>query len=105
MWQVLSGVFLGSSLGSNDASNVFGTAVASRMVKFWTAAVLCSVFNLFAAASTAGAGDLDNKDEDRFREFVTSSTSIFAIIARYDDRRPIRKICNYIATPTRQGDE
>jgi len=49
MWQVLAGVFLGWSLGSNDASNVFGTAVASRMVRFWTAAILCSVFVILGA--------------------------------------------------------
>lgn len=49
MWQVISGVFLGWSLGANDASNVFGTAVASRMVKFSTAAVLCSVFVVLGA--------------------------------------------------------
>ena len=33
-----SGLFLGWSLGANDASNVFGTAVASRMIRFATAA-------------------------------------------------------------------
>ncbi len=49
MWQVVSGAFLGWSLGSNDASNVFGTAVASRMVSFWTAAILCSVFVVLGA--------------------------------------------------------
>ncbi len=49
MWQVISGIFLGWSLGSNDASNVFGTAVASRMVRFWTAAILCSVFVVLGA--------------------------------------------------------
>ena len=49
MWQVIAGIFLGWSLGSNDASNVFGTAVASRMVRFWTAAVLCSVFVILGA--------------------------------------------------------
>jgi inorganic phosphate transporter, PiT family len=49
MWQVISGIFLGWSLGSNDASNVFGTAVASRMVRFWTAAILCSVFVVIGA--------------------------------------------------------
>ncbi len=56
MWQVLSGVFLGWSLGSNDASNVFGTAVASRMVKFWTAAILCTVFVILGAMLEGGAG-------------------------------------------------
>ena len=49
MWQVLAGVFLGWSLGANDAANVFGTAVASRMVRFWTAAILCSVFVILGA--------------------------------------------------------
>ncbi|MFQ5859383.1 MAG: inorganic phosphate transporter [Anaerolineae bacterium] len=39
-----SGLFLGWSLGANDAANVFGTAVASRMVRFSTAASLCAAF-------------------------------------------------------------
>ncbi|MFQ5850600.1 MAG: inorganic phosphate transporter [Candidatus Binatia bacterium] len=39
-----SGLFLGWSLGANDAANVFGTAVASHMVRFSTAATLTSVF-------------------------------------------------------------
>ncbi len=51
-----SGLFLGWSLGANDASNVFGTAVASRMVKFRTAALVCSLFVIIGAvASGAGA--------------------------------------------------
>lgn len=53
MWRLFSAVFLGWSLGANDASNVFGTAVSSRMVRFWTAAVLCSVF-VIAGAVTLG---------------------------------------------------
>ena len=44
-----SGLFLGWSLGANDASNVYGTAVASRMVKFKTAALLCSIFLMLGA--------------------------------------------------------
>ncbi len=50
-----SGLFLGWSLGANDASNVFGTAVGSRMVRFSTAAVICSVFVIIGSV-TAGAG-------------------------------------------------
>lgn len=38
-----SGLFLGWSLGANDAANVFGTAVASRMIKFRTAAIIITV--------------------------------------------------------------
>ena len=50
-----SGLFLGWSLGANDASNVFGTAVGSRMVRFSTAALICSVFVIIGSV-TAGAG-------------------------------------------------
>lgn len=50
-----SGLFLGWSLGANDAANVFGTAVGSRMVTFTTAAVLCSVFVILGAV-ISGAG-------------------------------------------------
>lgn len=50
-----SGLFLGWSLGANDASNVFGTAVGSRMIRFKTAAVICSVC-LMLGAVISGAG-------------------------------------------------
>ena len=50
-----SGLFLGWSLGANDASNVFGTAVATRMVKFKTAALVCSIF-ICLGAVISGVG-------------------------------------------------
>lgn len=56
MWQLLSAVFLGWSLGANNAANVFGTAVASRMIRFWTAAVVCAVFVLLGALLQGQAG-------------------------------------------------
>lgn len=49
MLPLLGGIFLGWSLGANDAANVFGAAVAARMVKFWTAAILASVFVILGA--------------------------------------------------------
>ena len=39
-----SGLFLGWSLGANDAANIFGTAVGTKMIKFKTAALICSMF-------------------------------------------------------------
>ncbi len=39
-----SGLFLGWTLGANDAANLFGTAVASHMVRFRTAAKLAALF-------------------------------------------------------------
>jgi len=50
-----SGLFLGWSLGANDASNVFGTAVGAKMVKFRTAAICCSIFVILGAV-ISGAG-------------------------------------------------
>jgi len=50
-----SGLFLGWSLGANDASNVFGTAVGSKMIQFRTAAVWCSIFVILGAV-ISGAG-------------------------------------------------
>ncbi len=50
-----SGLFLGWSLGANDAANVFGTAVSSKMIKFTTAAWICSVFVIIGSV-LGGAG-------------------------------------------------
>jgi len=50
-----SGLFLGWALGANDAANVFGTAVGTKMVKFRTAAIICSVFVILGAI-ISGAG-------------------------------------------------
>jgi len=52
----LAPVYLGWSLGANDASNVFGTAVSSRMLRFGTAAALASVFVLLGAVLEGRAG-------------------------------------------------
>ncbi|MBW2653465.1 MAG: anion permease [Deltaproteobacteria bacterium] len=56
MYSLLGGIFLGWSLGANDASNIFGTAVSSRMIKFWTAALLASVFVILGALISGQAG-------------------------------------------------
>jgi len=56
MLALLGGVFMGWSLGSNDAANCFGSAVAARMVRFWTAAVLCATFVLIGALLEGRAG-------------------------------------------------
>ncbi|HMA62632.1 MAG TPA: inorganic phosphate transporter [bacterium] len=50
-----SGLFLGWSLGANDASNIFGTAVGTRMVKFRTAAIVASIFVILGAVHS-GSG-------------------------------------------------
>ena len=52
---LLGGLFLGWSLGANDAANVFGTAVGTRMVSFKTAAITCSIFIILGSV-ISGAG-------------------------------------------------
>ena len=56
MLSLLGGVFLGWSLGANDAANAFGSAVSSKMLRFWTAAALAAIFVLLGAVLEGRAG-------------------------------------------------
>ncbi len=51
---LLSGLFLGWSLGANDGANIFGTAVGTRMVKFRTAALVATIFVILGAVISGG---------------------------------------------------
>jgi len=55
-FQYLGGAFLGWSLGANDSANVFGTAVASNMVKYRLAVSLTAVFVIVGALAQGEAG-------------------------------------------------
>jgi PiT family inorganic phosphate transporter len=81
-----SGLFLGWSLGANDAANIFGTAVGSRMVRFGTAALICSVFVILGAiVSGAGAahtlGELGSVDAlaGSFMAALAAALTVFAM--------------------------
>jgi len=50
-----AGLFMGWSLGANDAANIFGTAVGTKMVSFRTAAIICSIFVIIGAV-VGGSG-------------------------------------------------
>ncbi len=54
MFFLTSGLFLGWALGANDAANVFGTAVGTRMVPWITAAIITSVFVIIGAIISGG---------------------------------------------------
>lgn len=52
MWIYLllsAGLFMGWSLGTNDAANAFGTAVATRVVKYRTAVIIIAVMVIIGA--------------------------------------------------------
>src|SRR5690554_7765226 len=62
LFYISSGLFLGWSLGANDAANLFGTAVGARMVKFSTAAIVASLFVIIGAVvSGSGASETLNE--------------------------------------------
>ena len=46
MWKLISGIFLGWSLGANDSANIFGTGVTTGIVKYRTAILLTAIFVL-----------------------------------------------------------
>ncbi|MDP3830252.1 MAG: inorganic phosphate transporter, partial [Ignavibacteriaceae bacterium] len=52
---ISSGLFLGWSLGANNAVGLFGTAVSSKMVRFKVAAIIGGIFTLLGSV-ISGAG-------------------------------------------------
>jgi PiT family inorganic phosphate transporter len=56
MFRILAGVYLGWGLGANDAANVFGTGVATRVVKYHTAVILTAVFVMVGALVQGSRG-------------------------------------------------
>lgn len=46
---ISGGIFFGWALGSNDGANVFGTAVASRIIKYRSAVILAAIFIMAGA--------------------------------------------------------
>ncbi len=49
MWKISSGIFMGWSLGANDSANIFGTAVATGVVKYRVAICLTALFVMVGA--------------------------------------------------------
>jgi PiT family inorganic phosphate transporter len=77
MFSILGGVFLGWSLGANDASNVIGPAVSSRMLRFTTAASMASLFVLVGALvqGRSGIHTLSGLTEMTLHQAVLASIS------------------------------
>ncbi len=56
MFGWLSGIFMGWSVGANDTSHCFGTAVSSRMVPWRLAAILMALFVILGAVLQGAEG-------------------------------------------------
>ena len=75
---LIGGLFLGWSLGANDAANVFGTAVGSRMVRFTTAALICGIFVILGAVISG-----------------TGTSQVMIIWAWHRTTRSKKQVCPY----------
>ena len=81
-----SGLLLGWSLGANDAANIFGTAVGTRMVRFYTAAIIASVFVILGAviqgegaSQTLGELGKVNALSGSFAVTLAAAVTVFAM--------------------------
>ncbi len=69
-----AGLFMGWSLGTNDAANAFGTAVATRVVKYRTAIIIIAVMVIIGAA-VAGHNNIGKLSSIATNNEVIASTN------------------------------
>lgn len=55
-WTLLSGAFLGWTLGANDAGNIFGTAVSTKVISYKKAVTIIAIFVIIGAYVDGGKG-------------------------------------------------
>ncbi len=70
-----AGLFMGWSLGTNDAANAFGTAVATRVIKYRTAITIIAVF-VILGAFTGGANNIGEVAKLATSNDVIASTDV-----------------------------
>ena len=75
-----SGLFMGWSLGSVDSASAFGTAVATRVVKYRTAVIIIAIM-VIAGAFIGGANNIDKLSElARSNEVIASAEDVNAAV-------------------------
>jgi len=75
---LLAGLFMGWSLGTNDAANAFGTAVATRVVSYRTAVTIIAAL-VVVGAFTGGANNIDKVAE------LAASNQVIAAVDEVTD--------------------
>jgi len=75
---LLAGLFMGWSLGTNDAANAFGTAVATRVVSYRTAVTMIAAL-VVVGAFTGGANNIDKVAE------LAASNQVIAAVDEVTD--------------------
>lgn len=81
---LFAGVFMGWSLGTNDAANAFGTAVATGVIKYKQAIVIIAAFCILGAA-LAGSGNLTSVSELATSNEVMASAEDLAELDEEED--------------------
>jgi len=82
MFWLFSGIYLGWGLGANDAANVFGTGVASGVVKYRTAVILTAIFVIIGAYFEGSRGITTYgklSDMDIITAFIASLSAAITI--------------------------
>lgn len=79
--QLLAGLFMGWSLGTNDAANAFGTAVATRVVSYRTAVIIIG-FLVVVGTFTGGANNINKVAELATSKQVIAATDYVAAFAQ-----------------------
>ena len=76
-----AGLFMGWSLGTNDAANAFGTAVATRVVSYRTAVIIIG-FLVVVGTFTGGANNINKVAELATSKQVIAATDYVAAFAQ-----------------------
>jgi len=77
---LFAGLFMGWSLGTNDAANAFGTAVATGVIKYRTAVIIIAVL-IVIGAFIGGAGNIDKVAElSTSNEVIASESAVIEAI-------------------------
>lgn len=86
------GIFLGWSLGANDASNVFGTAVGTRAIRFRTAVICICIFCMIGALleGTHGIETISGLTEQSVQSaFITAMSAAITVTAMTFLKMPV----------------
>lgn len=86
---LFAGLFMGWSLGTNDAANAFGTAVATRVVSYRTAVSIIAVL-VIVGAYTGGANNIDKVAELATSNQVIASVDEVTEAIEEDEHKELR---------------
>ncbi len=78
--KVLGGLYLGWGIGANDSANIFGTAVATRIVPYRLATILVAIF-VIIGSMVQGPGQFEHIDFSGVPGDTTETAALIATVA------------------------